>query len=42
VVKGGRYFYNRNGSTLVAFTVGGRYQPGNGFKVFFYHMPPLH
>jgi aspartyl aminopeptidase len=31
--KGGKYFYNREGSTLVAFTVGGGFEPGNGFKV---------
>jgi len=31
--KGGKYFYHRNGSTLVAFTVGLKYEPGNEFKV---------
>ena len=30
VAPGGRYFFTRNGSTLVAFAVGARYQPGAG------------
>ena len=30
---GGKYYYSRNKSTLVAFTVGKKYRPGNGFKV---------
>ena len=33
VEVGGKYFYHRNMSTLVAFTVGGAYRPGNEFKV---------
>ena len=33
VEVGGKYFYHRNISTLVAFTVGGAYRPGNEFKV---------
>ena len=28
LAKGGKYFYNREGSTLVAFTVGGEFEPG--------------
>jgi len=31
--KGGRYFFTRAASTLVAFSVGGAFEPGNGFKV---------
>ena len=26
--RGGKYFYHREGSTLVAFTVGGKFEPG--------------
>ena len=31
--KGGRYFFTRAASTLVAFSIGGAFEPGNGFKV---------
>lgn len=31
--RGGRYLFTKNRSTLVAFTVGSKYQPGNGFKI---------
>jgi len=37
VKAGGKYYYSRNLSTVVAFTVGEKYQPGNEFKVIGAH-----
>ncbi len=34
---GGKYFYTRDRSCLVAFCVGAKYEPGNGFKVLGAH-----
>ncbi len=37
VKNNGKYFYTRNGSTLVAFVVGGGFKAGNGFKIIGAH-----
>ena len=33
LAPGGKYYYTRNASTLVAFTVGAEFVPGNGFNI---------
>ena len=37
----GKYFVERNGSSLVAFVVGGNYEPGNGAAVLAGHVDAL-
>ena len=39
--KGGKYFYDRNGSGLIAFTVGSNYKSGNGIAVIASHVDAL-
>ncbi|KAL9183230.1 hypothetical protein ACHAXT_005017 [Thalassiosira profunda] len=34
---GGKYYFTRNKSTLVAFSIGANYQPGAGFKIIGSH-----
>ncbi|MCJ1392753.1 hypothetical protein MMC18_005624 [Xylographa bjoerkii] len=39
--KGGKYFYNRNGSGLIAFTIGSEYKSGNGVAIIASHIDAL-
>ena len=39
--KGGKYFYTRNGSGLIAFSIGSSYAPGNGAAVIASHIDAL-
>lgn len=38
LAQGGKYFFERNGSSLVAFVVGNNYQPGNGAAIIASHV----
>ena len=37
VKPGGKYFFTRNGSSIVVFVVGGKYTDGSGFKIIGAH-----
>ena len=39
--KGGRYFFERNGSSLIAFVVGNDYRSGNGASIIASHVDAL-
>lgn len=41
LARGGKYFYDRNGSGLIAFTVGKNYTPGNGLAIIASHIDAL-
>ena len=39
--RGGRYFYERNGSSVIAFVVGEQYKSGNGASIIASHIDAL-
>ena len=39
--RGGRYFFERNGSSVIAFVVGGQYKSGNGASIIASHIDAL-
>ncbi|KAI1871849.1 hypothetical protein JX265_005835 [Neoarthrinium moseri] len=41
IVPGGKYFSTRNGSTIIAWTVGKAYKPGNGVAMIAGHIDAL-
>ena len=41
LVKGGKYFISRNGSSLIAFTIGNSYKSGNGVAMVGGHVDAL-
>lgn len=41
IKKGGKYFVERNGSSIIAFCVGSNYKPGNGAAVIATHIDAL-
>ncbi|KAI4196603.1 MAG: hypothetical protein LQ350_006476 [Teloschistes chrysophthalmus] len=41
IKKGGKYFVERNGSSIIAFVVGSDYKPGNGAAVIATHVDAL-
>ncbi|KAI4221979.1 MAG: hypothetical protein L6R36_006494 [Xanthoria steineri] len=41
IKKGGKYFVERNGSSIIAFCVGSNYKPGNGAAVIAAHIDAL-
>lgn len=41
IKKGGKYYVERNGSSLIAFVVGEKYEPGNGAAILVGHVDAL-
>ena len=41
IVPGGKYYVSRNGSSLIAFSVGKAYKPGNGVAMVAAHVDAL-